>query len=97
MNPITRAHLRAQASGPDAHAISIAPGDLLALLDATEWHPIGIAPQDRTKVLVYSKEVGYAIDWFHLTLSPLTGWLQGVTLWCPLPPPPAKGGNDARE
>ena len=54
MNPITRAHLRAQANGPDEHAVSIAPGDLLALLDATEWHPIEIAPQDRTKVLVYS-------------------------------------------
>ena len=94
MNPITRAHLRAQASNPDAHAVSVAPGDLLALLDATEWHPIETAPRDGTKVLVYSKEVGYAIDWCHIILSPLTGWLRGVTHWCPLPPPPATGGDD---
>ncbi len=39
IDPSTRAHLRIKAERSDAHVVSIAPADLLDLLDATEDAP----------------------------------------------------------
>ena len=84
MTPITRAHLRALAAAPDAHAVSITPGDLLELLDVTEWHPIETAPRNGTRVLVCFQDGTCWVYWFY----GVGDYLNYVTHWRPLPSPP---------
>ena len=96
MTPETRAHLRAQAEHPDARVVSIAAGDLLELLDATEWRPIATAPADERDVDTWCPRRGIVRriadgDWWRAHV--LSGAVP--THWRPLPEPPpgAEGGR----
>ena len=99
----TRAFLRSKASHPGALVVEIAAGDLLALLDATEWRSIETAPKDGNRVhLWWDRWADFPIDgrfingeWVSLHAISTDAGDNGPTHWRPLPAPPQGGEPSA--